>query len=178
MQKLFGEQRREFLLNKLIDEGAPITGTALAAMANVSRQVIVSDMTLMKARNEPIISTSQGYLYLKERKEAHVSRQIACVHTAEDTENELKLLVSAGATVKDVTIEHPVYGELTANVFVSTESEADDFIRKIHSSNAGYLLELTDGFHLHTLTAPNEAILDRAVEAMREHGYLIEDHES
>ena len=36
----------------------------LAKIANVSRQVIVNDMTLLKARNEPILATSQGYLYI------------------------------------------------------------------------------------------------------------------
>ena len=43
----------------------PLTGSELASLTNVSRQVIVSDITLLKARNEPIIATSQGYLYLK-----------------------------------------------------------------------------------------------------------------
>ncbi|AQQ52906.1 transcription repressor NadR [Planococcus lenghuensis] len=178
MTKMYGEERRAYLLEQLATAGGPLTGTELAKLANVSRQVIVSDMTLLKARKEPIISTSQGYLYLEDRKERIVSRQIACVHRPEDTASELKIITAAGATVKDVTIEHPVYGELTANVFVSTEQEAEAFIEKIRKANAGYLLELTEGFHLHTLTAPNEAAIERAIVAMREHGFLIEDQES
>ena len=44
------------------------------------------------------------------------SRQIACRHLPDETEEELLILVGAGATVKDVSVEHPVYGELTAGI--------------------------------------------------------------
>lgn len=66
MKKMLGEERRNELLNILKNSKEPITGTQLAKYANVSRQVIVNDMNLLKARNEPIIATSQGYLYMNQ----------------------------------------------------------------------------------------------------------------
>ncbi len=177
MKKLYGEQRRQMLLEKLKTAEAPLTGSELAAFANVSRQVIVSDITLLKARSEPIIATSSGYLFLEGSFSRDVSRQIACRHKPSDTETELRILVRAGATVKDVSVEHPVYGELTAGIHVSDEAGVDAFMKRVRDTGASFLLELTDGIHLHTIIAPNDNILDAAVATMREHGFLLEADE-
>ncbi len=45
MKKMLGEERRLQLLAQLKKSKTPITGTNLAKFANVSRQVIVNDMT-------------------------------------------------------------------------------------------------------------------------------------
>lgn len=177
MKKLHGDQRRQMLLEKLKAAGEPQTGSGLAAQAGVSRQVIVGDITLLKAKGEPIIATSQGYLYMNEKAAEEISRQIACSHSREDTEKELYILVDAGATVKDVSIEHPVYGELTAGIHVSTRREVDMFMKRVRETGASYLLELTEGLHLHTITAPNETILEQAMADMRENGFLLEESE-
>ncbi|ANU25625.1 transcription repressor NadR [Planococcus versutus] len=177
MKKLLGEQRRQFLLKKIKTSDKPLTGSELAGLANVSRQVIVGDMTLLKAKGEPIIATSQGYLYLADRITEVASRRIACRHEGKDTEQELKLLVQAGVTVKDVSIEHPVYGELTAGIHVSTAEEVDAFMKRVRDTGASYLLELTEGTHLHTITAHDNATLEKAVSEMRDHGYLLEHNE-
>ena len=66
MKKMLGEKRRLEILNLLKKQNGPITGTDLAKHTNVSRQVVVNDINLLKARNEPIVATSQGYLYMKE----------------------------------------------------------------------------------------------------------------
>lgn len=177
MKKLYGEQRRQILLEKLKSADEPLTGAGLAAFANVSRQVIVGDMTLLKAKNEPIIATSQGYLYMSSQATQEISRTIACHHQPEDTERELKILVATGVTVKDVSVEHPVYGELTAGIHVSNDKEVDVFMQRVHDTSASYLLELTGGTHLHTITAPNVAMLEQAIAVMRENGFLLEENE-
>ena len=177
MKKLFGEQRRQFLLEKIKTSTQPLTGGELAALTSVSRQVIVGDMTLLKAKGEPIIATSQGYLYLADRATEEASRRIACHHQANETERELKLLVESGVTVKDVSIEHPVYGELTAGIHVSNIQEVEAFMKLVRETGASYLLELTDGTHLHTITAPDNATLEKAVQAMRDNGFLLEEIE-
>lgn len=57
-------------------------------------------------------------------------RIIACLHGPERTEEELQLIVDEGVTVKDVKIEHPVYGDLTAAIQVGTRKEVSHFIKK------------------------------------------------
>jgi uncharacterized protein len=174
-KKLLGEERRAMLLDLLKTSREPLTGSELAANANVSRQVIVGDITLLKARNEPILATSQGYLYMSSTAPAAMAeRIIACSHAPEDTEEELNILVDHGVTVKDVRIEHPVYGDLTASIMVSNRRDVKHFMEKIKTTNAGYLSELTEGIHLHTISAPSEKALDEAEEAMRAARFLIE----
>lgn len=176
MKKMLGEERRTKLVSMLKNTRAPITGSELAKIANVSRQVIVNDMTLLKARNEPILATSQGYLYIvKEDSNQQKERIIACHHTVEQNEDELMTLVDCGVTVKNVIVQHPVYGELTASILVSNRHDVENFIRRSSETNAKNLAELTGGTHLHTLSAPTTEILDRAEQRMREKGYLVDE---
>jgi uncharacterized protein len=174
-KKILGEERRMFLLHLLKESNLPITGSDLAAKTNVSRQVIVGDITLLKAKNEPIIATSQGYIYLKQGSGTPlIERIIACRHTPEETEKELNLLVDHGVMVKDVKIEHAVYGDLTASIMVSNRQEVKDFMKKIESTKASFLSELTGGIHLHTISAISESALDNAEEALKTEGILME----
>lgn len=174
-KKVLGEERRALLLQLLMESDEPITGSDLAKKANVSRQVIVGDITLLKARSEPIIATSQGYMYLNHAVPAAAAeRTIASLHPPERTEEELELLVDHGITVKDVKIEHPVYGDLTASIRVSNRKEVKHFMEKINDTGASFLSELTGGYHIHTISAPTEKKLDEAEQALREAGFLVE----
>ncbi|MDX8341990.1 transcription repressor NadR [Rossellomorea sp. YZS02] len=174
-KKILGEERRQVILDKLITEQAPITGGDLAKETNVSRQVIVSDITLLKAKGEPIIATSQGYLYMPaSNKDFLIERTVACKHSPDRSEEELFLLVDHGVTVKDVRIEHGVYGDLTASIMVSNRKEVEQFMKKIEETGAAFLSELTDGVHLHTLMAQTEQKLDKAEHALEEAGFLIQ----
>jgi transcriptional regulator of NAD metabolism len=174
-KKVLGEERRELLLEWLQSEEKPLTGGELANRTNVSRQVIVQDISLLKAKNEPILATSQGYVYLKAPGEnKKKERIIVSNHAPIQTKEELYIIVDHGVTVKDVKIEHPVYGDLTASVMVSTRTEVDDFIRKIKQTKAAYLSQLTDGTHLHTLEADSEEKLDAAYHALKLAGMVVE----
>ena len=175
-RKLLGEERRSQLLQILKSSNEPITGSDLSKKVNVSRQVIVGDITLLKARNEPIIATSQGYLYMHTAgKPQHFERTVACQHEPFRTEEELYLLVDLGVTVKNVTIEHPIYGDLTASMMVSNRKDVQQFLTKMADTKASYLLELsTDGIHLHTLSAASEEILDEAEAALKKAKFLVD----
>lgn len=173
MKKVTGDDRRNFLLETLKNSKEPITGGDLATLTSVSRQVIVGDITLLKARNEPIIATSQGYLYMHMPSPALLERIVACMHPPDRTEEELILIVDQGATVKDVRIEHPVYGDLTASIMVSNRREVKKFMEKIIVTNAGYLSELTEGVHLHTIVASSESILNDVEKELKKAGFLI-----
>lgn len=174
-KKLRGEERREVILHLLKESEQPITGSELAEKTNVSRQVIVGDITLLKARNEPILATSQGYIFLKNSTANHeIEKIIACCHSPQRTEEELNLLVDHGITVKDVKIEHSVYGDLSASIMVSSRLEVKQFMEKIMTTGASYLSQLTEGIHLHTISAPSEEALEQAVDALKNAGFLIE----
>lgn len=175
MKKLLGEERRSELLASLKNAKLPLTGSDLAKHTNVSRQVIVNDMNLLKARNEPIVATSQGYIYMHHLQQTRYERKIVCMHTSEQAKEELFILVDCGVTVENVIVEHPVYGEITASIMVSNRLEVEHFVKKVEQTNALYLSALTDGTHLHVISASSEEKLHLAEAKLREHGILVEN---
>ncbi|MDT9756349.1 transcription repressor NadR [Heyndrickxia coagulans] len=177
-RKILGEERRHLILEWLQNSREPITGGELAKRTNVSRQIIVNDITLLKAKNEPILATSQGYLYIHPAgAENKVEKTLVCMHTREQVAQELNLLVDHGVTVKDVKVEHPVYGDLTASIMVSTRAEVARFIRRIEETNASYLSELTGGIHLHTVEATSGRQLEEAEQALKKADILFAENE-
>lgn len=173
-KKFYGENRRKYILELLINSETPITGTELAEKTNVSRQVIVSDISLLRAKNHAIIATSQGYLYMRQmqNKKRH-STIVACQHTPEQMEQELELLIKCGVSIKDVTVEHPIYGDLTAPLMLHTEHDVKRFTKKMKEKNASLLSELTSGIHLHTLESDDPNNLIMATQQLKKHGFLL-----
>ncbi|HET7628330.1 MAG TPA: transcription repressor NadR [Bacillales bacterium] len=173
-EKVLGEERRQLLLRLLKQSSKPLTGKEMAQQTNVSRQVIVQDISLLKARNEPIIATARGYLYMNEQeKNTKAVKIIASKHRREQTRDELYLLVDHGVTVKSVTVEHPIYGDLTGSLMLSNRKEVDAFMKQLENTGAPLLLSLTDGVHLHEIEADSEAELESACDALENAGFLL-----
>lgn len=174
-KRMSGEERRDFILQTLKKAENPIPGAMLGHETAVSRQVIVGDVNLLKATGEPIMATSRGYLYIHpELQPTKIVKVFVCKHLAEQTEEELNILVDHGLTVKDVKVEHPVYGDLTASIMVSNRSEVQSFLQHIQETNAPLLSQLTEGVHLHTVTAALQRNIDHAEKALRKAGILVE----
>ncbi|MFK4997591.1 HTH domain-containing protein [Bacillus sp. N9] len=96
-KKMLGDERREWILSQLKESKNPITGATLAKHSKVSRQVIVGDITLLKARNEPIIATSQGYMYMHipATKKRFEKRSHAFINENKRRKNYILLLIKA-----------------------------------------------------------------------------------
>ena len=72
-----------------------MVGSDLARRLDVSRQVIVQDVALLRARGHKILATPRGYLMLDDGPRA--STQVACRHTGfEEMEDELSTIVRLG----------------------------------------------------------------------------------
>ena len=82
-----GKERRNKIVRVLLDSEVPISGKELAGILDVSRQVIVQDMALLRAQDYKIISTNQGYLLSGEKK---ASRVFKVFHSDSEVEEELK----------------------------------------------------------------------------------------
>lgn len=169
-----GEQRRESIKDILMTEKEPVSGTVLAKRMGVSRQVIVQDIALLRASNKNILSTNKGYIiYGRQDGNALCKRIIAVKHTNEQMREELYTIVDAGARVLDVVVEHEVYGQIAADLFIASRKDVDEFMDKIMKRTTKPLKELTGDIHYHTLEAGNEQILDLLEKKLREIGYLI-----
>ncbi|AOM84010.1 transcription repressor NadR [Salisediminibacterium beveridgei] len=172
--KLTARERRNDMIRLLQKQKeAPISGSQLANHFSVSRQVVVQDMSLLKAGGHPVLATSQGYVWRGAPNNQQYERIVVCQHRPEESEQELTLLVDHGITVKDVMIEHPVYGELTGQLMVKSRKDVERFVSQMNSAQASYLSELTDGIHMHTLEADSEDDFDAAAKALEQAGFLV-----
>ena len=165
--------RRQAILDRLRTADRPVSASALAAGLNVSRQIIVGDIALLRAGGAEISATPRGYVL--PRATDGITRTIACRHTLAQTGQELDILVDNGCTVLDVIVEHPVYGQLTGQLRISSRYDVEQFLARIRDSDAAPLSMLTGGLHLHTLCCPNEDAYTRACAALKAAGRLLDE---
>lgn len=163
------EERRKAIMETLRASATPCNASVLADTYGVSRQVIVTDIALLRAAGNSINATPRGYMLARE--EAGIVRRIACRHNSYDTANELNLIVDNGCTVVDVVVEHPVYGELIGSLQLKSRYDVGQFMAK--SSQSQPLSALTGGVHLHTVACPDEEAFERICKALAEAGFLI-----
>lgn len=120
-----GKERREEILQRITNSKTPVSGAALAKSCEVSRQVIVQDIALIRAA---------GY---------------------------------------DVIVRHEVYGELRAELNISSRNKVALFMEEIRQGKSRPLKNITSGEHFHTVSADSAQTLDLIEEELRKKDYLV-----
>ncbi len=163
-------ERRKAIVNLLMSTNAPISGSELAQKFDISRQIIVQDVTVLKGMGYEILSTSQGYLMQK----SPLSERVFKVrHTTEQTEEELSCIVALGGTVVDVFVWHKVYGKIEVSLNIFSHMHIKQFLEGVRTGQSTELMHITGGYHYHTVRADSEAVLDRIETALIEKGYIV-----
>ena len=168
-----GKERRQKLITLMEESDGPISGEKLAGLLGVSRQVIVQDMALLRAQRMQILSTYKGYFLDAAVKEQYV-RIFRVHHDTEHTLDELQLIVDYGGKVLDVFVEHPLYGQIRADLMIANRMEAKQFVEQMEAHEAHPLKLLTDDCHYHTVVAGSEEQLDLIEQELKMRGYLQE----
>ena len=163
-------ERRQAIARRLEGAEGPVSAAALAREFSVSRQVVVGDVALLRAGGMEILATPRGYVVPGEP--AALTRTVACVHPGEAMARELEIMVDNGCQVVDVVVEHPVYGQLTGQLRLSSRYDVQEFIRAASERRARPLSDLTGGIHLHTLRCPDEEAYRRVLEQLDGAGFL------
>ncbi len=164
MDKMDGKLRRDKIIEILKNEKEPVSGSALAKLTGVSRQVIVQDITLLRTEYS-IIATAKGYL-LYPAIENRPRRTFCVKHTMEETRNELNAIVDLGGKILDVMVEHDLYGEIRADLMLSRRKEVEEFCNQLEKSKSGPLNIIGCGVHYHTVEAENEDILEEIAKSL------------
>lgn len=162
-------ERRKAIVNRLLGSKDPIPGAALAEEFSVSRQIIVSDISHLKAAGFDILSTHYGYIV---QDSPLVTRVFKVKHTTNETEDELNLIVDLGGTVVDVFVWHKVYGKVEAQLNIFSRMHVKQFIEGVRSGKSTELMNITGGYHYHTVRAESEEILDRIGKALDAKGFI------
>ena len=171
---LNGEDRRAELIKILESSVKPVSGTELAKMFEVSRQVIVQDIALLRAVNKNILATNKGYVLFKEKDQTgKVQRTICVCHQDQDILNEFECILDFGARILDCTVEHEIYGQISVDLVIQSMEEAKKFVEQLRRCDSRSLNILTDGIHYHTIEAASVRVLDAVERALDEAGYLV-----
>lgn len=173
---LSGQERREQILKILKNSTEPVAGTDLAKQLDVSRQIIVQDMALIRANGIEVMSTHRGYV-IQESKQ--LSRVFKVIHTDEQVGEELNLFVDLGGKVQDVFVYHKVYGVIRADMNIKSRRDVRKYMEGITSGKSTNLMNLTSNYHYHTIVAEDEQTLDLIQEELRQKGFLakLQDYE-
>lgn len=168
-------ERRENILELLKQGEAPVSAGSLAKRLKVSRQVIVGDIALLRAANQPITATPRGYVMESaDARPGELVRTVACRHDRTGIARELYAVVDNGCGVLDVIVEHAVYGQISGRLQVFSRFDVDDFVRRLEKSRSLPLCNLTGGVHLHTISCPNEDAYRRVLEKLKQENILFE----
>lgn len=162
-------ERRMAIVNLLLASKTPVSGGELAEKFNVSRQIIVQDITVLKGLGYEIFSTHHGYVL---QKSPLVERVYKLKHTTEQTEDELNSIVDLGGTVVDVFVWHKVYGKISATLNIFSRLHVKQFLEGVRTGKSSELMNITGGYHYHTVRAESEEILDKIGKTLTEKNYI------
>ena len=166
-------ERREKLLEILKNADEPVKGSVLSAKLDVSRQVIVKDIALLRASGIEILATSTGYMILYSLKREF---EIMCKNHKSNEEifEELKTIVDLGGKAKNVIVKHPTYGILKADLNVATNRDLKKFMEKVSRNEFKQLSILSPDYHIHTIEVSDVEVLEEIKQELREKNILFE----
>ena len=166
-------KRREHIMRELRSAERPLSATKFAKELSVSRQIIVGDVALLRASGEKILATPRGYIL--ERTNGQIEYTVACVHDFENMEKELNIMVDNGCTVVNVTVEHPLYGQLTGPLHLSSRYDVSQFMAACREHGASPLSTLTGGIHLHVRSCPDREHFERTYKELDDAGFIYKE---
>lgn len=171
-----GEERRGKIIQALKNSDKAVSATTLAKEFDVSRQVIVQDVALLRANGKNIFSTNRGYLI---QEDEETTRVFKVQHEDDGVEKELTTIVDLGGTVEDVFVYHKVYGVLRAEMNIKSRMDIRNYMEEIRSGKSSLLKNVTSGYHYHTVRAERVEILDMIQEELQKKGLLakLQDYE-
>ena len=163
-------ERQNEIIEVLKNSKKPLSGTVLAKIFNVSRQVIVTDIAVLRAGNKNIISTNKGYMLHIEKDTC--KRTFYVKHNDLDIAQELNIVVDNGGNILDVIVDHDIYGTITCELVIKNRSDVIEFCKNLSESKNSSLMSLTNSFHYHTVEASSEEVLDLIESKLKENKFL------
>ena len=153
-----GVERKAHIVELLKRVNEAVTGSELAQQCGVSRQIIVGDISILRAKGIPVISTPQGYqLIVDTRGSVDVlQRRIVCCHGPELVKKELETIVDNGGIIRNVGVEHHVYGFLEVELLLRSRRDIRRYIEQMKETKATLLSSISHGVHTHLIEVDSE----------------------
>ena len=87
--------------------------------------------------------------------------------------DELEIVVKYGGIIEDVIVEHPIYGEIRGTIMIKNLNDLNKFKSALNEAKAKPLSILTDGVHLHTISADSLENMDLIKQELKEKGFIL-----
>ena len=163
------EDRKQGILQRLRESDTPVSASTLSSEFGVSRQIIVKDIAALREEGVPVLAQIRGYVLEEVASPAKVFKVI---HTEDEVEKELNLIVDNGGMVEDVFIYHKIYNKVEAKLGIRSRADVKKFLENIASGKSGLLMHATSGYHYHTVSADSYEILAQIEDKLWEQGFL------
>lgn len=161
-------KRRLLIMDILKKAQGAVTGSALSKRCNVSRQIIVGDVAILRAQGIHIISTPRGYQLIAKQK-GGMQQVFVCCHGPKMVEKELEAIIDNGGIVHNVVVEHEVYGDLEGKLNLHSRRDIQQYLKRMSDSKAELLSRISGGIHTHlveTANAEDMAAIQDALETL------------
>lgn len=81
--------------------------------------------------------------------------------------------------MQDVFVYHKAYGVIRADLGIRTRQDIDTFLKSIRSGKSTLLMNVTSGYHYHTIRAKSGEQLDEIQKQLSALGFLakLQDYE-
>ncbi|NFG63102.1 MULTISPECIES: transcription repressor NadR [unclassified Clostridium] len=166
-------ERRESILKSLIQSKTPLKGVEIANKYGVTRQIIVKDIAILRAKGNNIMATPDGYIINNELNK--IKAIIAVSHKEEELVDEMGIVIKYGGTIEDVIVEHPLYGEIRGMLMIKNYNELNKFAEKYKKQEGRLLSVLTNGVHIHTISADTQEDINSIINELKENGFIVSD---
>lgn len=165
-------ERREKLLHILKTSNKPVKGVDLSKELNVTRQIVVKDIALLRASGIDILATSTGYIIYNIKNQEF---EIKCKNhdNNEHLLLELQTIIDLGGKVKDVIVDHPTYGTIKADLNLASNRDLKLFMENSKKNGFKQLSSLTQDYHVHTIEVADEKTLKEIKKELKELNILV-----
>lgn len=76
----------------------------------------------------------------------------------------------------DVFVRHKLYGKISAQLNIFSPMHVKQFIKNVRGGKSSELMNITGGYHYHTVRADSEEILNKIETELSKRGYIADAH--
>ena len=124
----------------------------------VNRYDLSKEFPAITLRKTAIKTCTEEMLWIWQRKSNNI--------------HDFNSIVDMGGWVKDVFVYHKVYGVIKADLNLHSRRDIKDYMAEIGNGKSNLLMNVTSGYHYHTVIAPDEDTLDIIQEKLDKLGFL------
>ena len=74
----------------------------------------------------------------------------------------------------DVFVWHKIYGKISATLNIFSRLHVKQFLEGVRTGKSTELMNITGGYHYHTVRADSEYVLDSIQNALEKRGYIAQ----